>query len=259
MSRPALAADVPVARRAPRFRRRPFIAMLASAAVPLLPLRPTLAAPSEQAFAPYWVQNHTPTELWSGPDDRATSFGPVKPFSYFKVLQPQRGARLYVLNPLTEGTAWIPAAAVGPSGEPPASYLAPPPPAAPTPAVGTLNVPGRIVGGANVRRRPVISPDTWVGRAGHNQAVQVLDEVTGGDGEAWYRIADEQYVHHSLVRLPRPFPPHPGKLIVAELNEPVIVTAYEDATLFYAALALKGTRAWGTPTGFFTIHLLVAK
>ena len=245
-----------MSRPVPRLRRRPFIAMLASAAAPLLPPRPVLAAPGQQPFTPYWVQNHTETELWSGPGRGAVSFGRVKPFSYFKVLQPQQGPRLYVLNPLTEGTAWIAAAAVGPSGEPPAAYLARPPP--PDPAAGTLNVPARIVGGANIRRRPVVAADTWVGRAGHNQAVQVLDEVTGGDGEAWYRIGDEQYVHHSLVRLPRPFPPHPGKLIVGELTEPVIVTAYEDARPVYSALALKGTRAWRTPTGFFTILRRVA-
>ena len=252
-----------MSRPAPRLPRRPCIAMLASAAaVPLLPLRSALAAPGEQAFAPYWVQNHRPTELWSGPDDKASSFGPVAPFSYFKVLAPQRGPRLYVQNPLNGGTAWIPATAIGPSGEPPASYFAPPPAPAPAasaaPAAGALNVPARVVGGANVRRRPIVSPETWLGRAGHNQGIQVLDEVTGGDGEAWYRIADEQYVHHSLVRLPRSFPPHPGKLIVGELTEPVIVTAYEDAKPVYSALALKGTRAWATPTGFFTIQRRVA-
>ncbi len=245
-------------RPAPRFRRRPFIAMLASAAVPLLPLNSALAAPGEQAFAPYWVQNHTPTELWSGPDNRATSFGSVKAFSYFKVLQPQAGPRLYVQNPLNEGTAWISAATVGPSGEPPAAYFAPPPPPEPAVAVRTPSRPGRIIGGANIRRRPAVVPETWLSRAGHNQAVEVLDEVTGEDGETWYRIADQQYVHHSLVRLPKPFPPHPGRLIVAELSEPVIVTAYQDAIPVYSALALKGTRAWATPTGFFTIRRRVA-
>jgi lipoprotein-anchoring transpeptidase ErfK/SrfK len=232
----------------PSVSRRSFLgAALGLMATPLLP-RGVLAAPAEQAFEPYWVQNHTETELWSGPDARATRFTRVKPFSYFKVLQPQRAPRLYVLDPLTEGTAWIAAAAVGPSGEPPESYFLKEPV-----AVGKLNLPGRIAGGANVRSRPEIAPDTLVGRLGHNTGVSVLDEVKGADGETWYRVEDGQYVHHSLVRLPKPFPTHPGKVIVAELAEPTLVTAYEDGKPAYAAMALKGTVGWGTPTGFFKI------
>ena len=223
-----------------------------------------LAAPAEQNFNAYWVQNHTETDLWSGPDAGATSFGRVKSFSYFKVLQPQQGPRLYVLNPLTEGTAWITAAAVGTSGEPPRSYFVkePEPVAAAPPsesaAAGPPSTPGRIVGGANVRSRPVVAGDSLLSRLDHNTPVQVLEQVTGGDGEAWYRIDKGQFVHHSLVRLPRPFPPHPGKVIDADLQEPVMVTAYEDGKPVYSALALKGKVAWGTPTGFFRIQRRVA-
>jgi hypothetical protein len=202
------------------------------------------------------------TELWSGPNARATSFGHVEPFSYFKVLEPQRGQRLHVLNPLNGGTAWIAAVAVGPSGEPPESYLRPPEPPAPAVVaaapVGALDLPGRVIGGANVRSRPRIAPDTLIKTIGHNTPVQALDEVVGADGEKWYRIAEAQFIHHSLVRLPKPFPAHPGRIIEADLNEPVLVTAYEDGKAVYSALAVKGTIAWATPTGFFRITRRVA-
>jgi len=55
------------------------------------------------------------------------------------------------------------------------------------------------------------------------------------------------------VRKPSPFPAHPGNLIVAELTEPCLVTAYENGKPVYSTLSLKGTTSWGTPTGFFTI------
>lgn len=237
-----------------RLDRRAFLGGLAAAAaVPLLPSRAALAAPAEQAFKPYWIQNFVIAELYSGPTPGATAFGHARLFSYFKVLEPQRGPRLYVLDPIANGTAWIAAAAVGPSGDPPEWYLK-----GGSSAVARLDIPARIAGGANVRNRPEVAGDNLVGRLGHNAAIQVLDEVKGGDGEQWYRVADGQFVHHSLVRLPKPFPSHPGKLIVAELTEPVLVTAYQDGRPVYSAMALKGTIGWGTPTGFFTIQRRVA-
>ena len=248
-----------------RLGRRTFLGALAAATLPLLPSRPVLAAPADQGFKPYWVQNFVEAELYSGPDPRAISFRRAKLFSYFKVLELQRGPRLYVLDPLADGTAWIAAVAVGPSGEPPESYLktgssitAASSSTATSSATPTLDIPARIAGGANVRSRPEVAGDNLVGRLGHNAAVQVSQEVTGGDGEPWYRVADGQFVHHSLVRLPKPFPPHPGKLIVAELTEPVLVAAYEDGKPVYSAMAIKGNVGWGTPTGFFTILRRVA-
>ncbi len=212
---------------------------------------PTLTGAAAQTlpseFVPYWVQNHAETDLWSSPDEGAISFERARPFSYFHVLQPQRGKRLNVLNPLTMGTAWIDADAVGPSGPPPAGY------GRREQSVKVLNLPGRIVGGANVRSEPAVADGNLVGRLGHNAPVSVLEEVQGADGDAWYRIAEGQFVHASLVRVPRPFPAHPGRVIEADLSEPVLVTAYEDGKPVYAALALKGTTGWGTPTGFFTI------
>jgi len=252
----------------PRSTRRSFLRLGLAVAAPLalgVSLRPSLAlaAPDAQAFDPFWVQNFVRAELWSGPNARAASLGHAELFTYFKVLVPQRGPRLHVFNPLTDGTAWIPAAAVGPSGEPPAAYLNPP---APTPTMaapaalpaGRVNLPGRVIGGANLRGRPQVAPDSLLKNLPHNSLVQVLDDVIGADGEKWYRVGDGQFVHHSLVKLPKSFPPHPGKVIEADLNEPVLVTAYEDGKAVYSALAMKGTVAWATPTGFFKISRRVA-
>ena len=69
-------------------------------------------------FEPWWVQNHRETDLWSGPDAGAISFGRVAQWSYFQVLAPQSGSRLLVLNPANGGRAYIDADAVGPSSPP---------------------------------------------------------------------------------------------------------------------------------------------
>lgn len=74
------------------------------------------AAFGSTGYGHWWVQNHRSTELWSGPDSRAVSFGGVGQWSYFLVVEPQRGPRLHVLNPVTNNYAYIEAASVGPSG-----------------------------------------------------------------------------------------------------------------------------------------------
>ncbi len=217
-------------------------------------LRPVSAfaeseATKEPAFKPYWVQNFKETDLWSGLDGSAKSFGKVAPFSYFQVLEPQAGPRLQVKNPIGNGIGWINATDVGPAGAPPEDYVT---------LATKIAIPARIVGGANVRKRPAVEDGNLVARLGHNQGIGIVDEVKGADGELWFRIDKEQYVHHSLVRTPGQFAPHAGKYMVAELTEPVIVTAYEDGKPAYSALALHGTSGWGTPTGFHTIVRRVA-
>jgi hypothetical protein len=182
--------------------------------------------------------------MFSGPDDKAVSFGWMPVFSYFKVLGAQEGSRIRVQNPLTNGVAYVTAKDVGPSGAPPEWYLT---------QKNQMTIPARIVGGANIRRTPSTEEDNIVGHAGHNESIGVIGQVKGSDGETWYRIGPNEMVHGSLVRMPSKFEPHPGKLIVAELTDPCIVTAYEDGKAVYSTLSLKGTTAWQTPTGFFTI------
>lgn len=79
-----------------------------------------LAVRAADPFAPYWVQNHRLTQLWSGPNQDAASFGTVPAWSYFQVMEPQRGTRLHVLDARTGNFAYLDAADVGPSGPPPA-------------------------------------------------------------------------------------------------------------------------------------------
>jgi hypothetical protein len=241
MSRPAF-----------RSRRTLLQAALAVTATGLLRPIPALAAEEgdgQPAFKPFWVQNVKETDLWSGVDDKAKSFGTMAPFSYFQVLEPQKGPRLRVRNPIGNGIGYINASDVGPSGAPPEDYVL---------LRTKVAIPARIVGGANIRKRPAVEDGTLVANLPHNAGIGVIDEVKGADGEKWYRIDREQYVHHSLVRKPGEFAPHGGRYMVAELEDPCIVTAYEDAKPVYSALALKGTVGWGTPTGFFTIMRRVA-
>lgn len=80
-----------------------------------------------QVFAPYWVRTYGFTELWSGPDRGAISFGTAPPESYFKVVAPQVGSRLYVWSPYSRNYTYIEASAAGPVGEPPAEAIARPP------------------------------------------------------------------------------------------------------------------------------------
>ncbi len=80
-----------------------------------------LPAQTVSSFDPLWVQNHEVTQLWSGPDPNAVSFGQLPQWSHLQVVAPQKGSRLYVLNPANNGYAYVDARAVGPSAPPPGS------------------------------------------------------------------------------------------------------------------------------------------
>jgi hypothetical protein len=97
------------------------------------------------AFEPWWVQAHTETELWSGPDSGAISFGRLSQWSHLEVVAPQSGARLYVFNPATQNYAYVDAVAVGPSSAPPATPPAADPiPPSPAPAIQPIPQPGAL-------------------------------------------------------------------------------------------------------------------
>ena len=80
----------------------------------------------------------------------------------------------------------------------------------------------------------------------------MIGAITRSDG-TWYRLDTGAYAPADKVRVPET-PPNtfPGRWIDANLTEPVIVTAYEGDTPVYAALAVKGTAAFTTPTGVMT-------
>jgi hypothetical protein len=79
-------------------------------------------APAAPASASQWVQNHVPTELWSGPDAGGVSFGLAPQWDYFEVLAAYPQGRLHVLAARTKNFAFVDSGAVGPSGPPPADW-----------------------------------------------------------------------------------------------------------------------------------------
>ena len=89
---------------------------------PAGPSRPLDGAPPvrQGAAQGQWLSNHRLTDMLSGPADEpgVISFG--KTSTQFCVFQErgQKGDRLYVFNPYSEGYFWIDKQAVGPVAEP---------------------------------------------------------------------------------------------------------------------------------------------
>ena len=86
---------------------------------------------TQVAFTPYWVKNHRPTEMWSGPSGQpgVISFGTTSgQFCSFQVMEPQTSTRLHVLNPYSKDYFWIDADSVGPVAEAPPRVPGPKPP-----------------------------------------------------------------------------------------------------------------------------------
>ncbi len=93
---------------------------LSAALVPmLLPTVTGTRVETASAFGPWWVQSHRETQLWSGTDAQAVSFGLLPQWSRLEVVEPQKGPRLHVFNPATGGYAYVDADSVGPSSPPP--------------------------------------------------------------------------------------------------------------------------------------------
>ncbi len=71
-----------------------------------------------------WGQTLRPDVQLHSSFDPATStvFGTAKQFSYLRVLNPQIGSRLFVLNPETDKYAYVNARDLGPSGPPPPGH-----------------------------------------------------------------------------------------------------------------------------------------
>ncbi|HZU06035.1 MAG TPA: L,D-transpeptidase [Chloroflexota bacterium] len=220
---------------------------------PPAPVSPTPTATSSTGHGiGQWVSNHQPLELWSSPAPDAVSLGHVPPGNYFELTGSGTEQRLFVYYPRIREYAWIDVDAIGPAPPPPASYGAMPPVIAP------VNLPGRTLA-FNVRSWPRVSPETLVRQVPHNSPVFVIESVLGDDGEVWYRIGEDEYIHASGVRLPTAPPQfYPGRWIDVELAEPTLMTAYEDDRIVYTALALRGTTVNATPTGVYRILRRVA-
>ncbi|HLI25614.1 MAG TPA: L,D-transpeptidase [Chloroflexota bacterium] len=203
--------------------------------------------PSPESPAGSWVATHQPTELWSD-SEGGVSFGPVRRWTYLQWTGLAADGRLYVFNPRTSNYAWVDAAAVGPVPAPSPEELRGPQ------VVEVINKPGRTLGGYNLRSWPSEAPETRIRPLAHNVPVTVYEAVLGDDGEIWYRIGDDEYVHHDGVRLPRPpEQTFPGRWIDADLQEPALLTAYEGDQVVYTALAIKGSLVSPTPLGVHRI------
>jgi hypothetical protein len=212
------------------------------------------AAPQPAADAPaeQWVSNYRPAELWSD-SDGGRSFGTARQWSYFALTGQADHDRLYVFNPRTQNYAWIDADAVGPSSTPPDWYLRQPE------LLYSVQKPGRIVGGFNVRSWPAVRDDTRLRMLGHNTPVFVDEAVVGEDGETWYRIGDDEYVNASGVKLPRTPPQYfQGRWIDVDLREPAMLVAYEGDRPVLTTLTIHGAGPRPTPLGVFRIQRRVA-
>jgi lipoprotein-anchoring transpeptidase ErfK/SrfK len=82
---------------------------------------------SAPLFRPFWVANHTPAALLTGPNDGAEALFELAPFSKMLVLAPAVGQRYYVQDGRTEQLGYVEAALIGPADPPVPGEFDPPP------------------------------------------------------------------------------------------------------------------------------------
>ncbi len=71
------------------------------------------------SFTPFWVENFTPTTVWSGPGSGAIAFSTLPAWHYFQVVAAPIGPRFLVKVDTTGNVAYVDQSSVGPSGPPP--------------------------------------------------------------------------------------------------------------------------------------------
>lgn len=199
-----------------------------------------------------WVANFVPTKLWTAPDSSGLPLGEADPGSFFKLLEPQKGPRLKVQDPITSGQIYIEAAAVGPVGGPPAV------PRVPTRWWG-------YVGSDDVNLRAEPNGDSErLGVLGQGMPVVVESWVEGQavipDQPGWARLTEGAYVYSPLLRkafieVP-PAPPAHGPLddrwIDVNLTQQTIA-AYEDDRPVYLTTTSSGRPGWETKEGIHKV------
>ena len=209
-----------------------------------------------------WIANHLETRLLGA--DGLPIVG-LPRWSRMRVLRGLPNGMIDVWVPRFNLTGLAAVSAIGPVPAPDQDDLEAERQDGP-PFMGGIGMPGRIVGGANLRTWPVVG-NNLLRTVGHNAPVRIVDSVEGDDGEEWYRAngLDTRtyqpvtlgYIHHSLVRLPRlrytsPSPDRgdtPGRHFEADLREPALITAFEDGAPVWSTLTLKGTVSHRTPSG----------
>jgi lipoprotein-anchoring transpeptidase ErfK/SrfK len=106
------------------------ISLAPSSAPPLHPATDAGALPAvvgAPLFQPFWVANHTPSTLWSSPNEGDAGVDNLPQYSKLLVLAPSAGSRFYVQEPRSERLGYVEVAHVGPSDPPTAAELEPPP------------------------------------------------------------------------------------------------------------------------------------
>ena len=214
---------------------------------------PEATAPAATG-GPVWVITYKPADAYLGTDGNAPIVGTVRQFTYLQVLGYQ-GDFARVWNPRTRGEFYVRSDTLGGVDAPPPAYItadAPPP-------LESVELPARTVGRAGLAFYPTPDGEAFTTTLPHNTSVYIKDSVQGTDGATWYRTLDGEYLQASSVRLPAP-PPRTfsGRWIDADLRDPAMLVAYEGDRPVMASLTLKGTAAWPTPTGVFTIGRRVA-
>jgi len=124
---PRLAGRVPVFYAGDRLLRQPGDGWVDDAAVQTVDAPAPGEVPAVDAAAreplPVWVQSHTATTLWSGPDDQAVQLTDLPQWTFLKVAGITRGGRLLVnfagdYATRQPGIGWVDQSAVGPAGDP---------------------------------------------------------------------------------------------------------------------------------------------
>ena len=227
----------------------------------------SVARAEPQSDGAQWIANHLETRLL-GADGQAVVGLPR--WTRMRMLRSLSNGQIEVWVPRFDLVGHVPSTAIGPVPAPSPADLEAEKFEGPPLYAGSIGLPGRIVGGANLRTWPVVG-DNLLRTLGHNAPVRALESVLGDDGEEWYRVNGLNpqtyevttlgYIHNSLVRLPRlRYTPTsadrtetPGQHFEADLREPALLTAFEGGGPIWSTLTLKGTITHRTPTGVHRI------
>jgi hypothetical protein len=234
----------------------------------------TATARAEPREDQQWIANHLDTRL-VGADGTPVAW--LVRWTRMRILRGLPNGWLEVWVPRLGLVGRIQASAIGPVLAPSkedleverADVVGPP-------ILEAVGLPGRVVGGANLRLWPLARPETHLRSLGHNTAVRVVSRVEGDDGEEWLHLEwldgamqetlGEGYVHSSVVRLPRlPYTPvaadsldRSGRWFEVDLREPAVITAFDHGAPVWASLTLKGRAASRTRLGVHKIQWQVA-
>jgi hypothetical protein len=232
----------------------------------LLPVRARLAVAQQPPEPERWVANHMSTHL-TGSDGAPVTWLPA--WTNMRLLRELPNGWLEVWVPRGDLVGRIPASAVGgiPTPSPDVVAAESAEPLSP-PVIEPLMMPGRVVGGGNLRSSPAVRRDTLLRSLGHNAPVRVLARVEGEDGAEWLfaewldgamqEKLGEGYVEASLIRMPRlgyvaATDDRSGRWFEVDLTEPALLTAFEDGAPIWASLTIKGRAASRTRLGSYEI------